>query len=293
MFEELSLHILDVAMNSIAAQARTVQIVIGEYTGRDQLSIRIQDDGRGMDAAALQRVLANLTTTKSSRKKNIGLGLALLRQTAEMCDGKFEVRSTPDRGTTVTASMKWSHVDRPPLGDLNGTVLALCAANPVVDVQLHYLSDTEISISAPKNRQQKKSQAPKAFGARRKQIMNLEELKKLKEKAQRQVALREGNKKYRVVVSMGTSGIAAGARDVMKTMLDEIEKRGLEDVEVRVTGEVGLEDVEPVVRVEEAGGEKTTYARLDAEKARKIVAEHLEKGKKVDKLAVGKEKKPE
>jgi len=123
--------------------------------------------------------------------------------------------------------------------------------------------------------------------------MNLEELKKLKEKAQRQVALREGNKKFRVVVSMGTSGIAAGAREVMKTMLDEIEKRGLEDIEVRVTGEVGLEDIEPVVRVEEASGEKTTYARLDAEKAKKIVAEHLEKGKKVDNLAVGKEKKPE
>jgi NADP-reducing hydrogenase subunit HndB len=123
--------------------------------------------------------------------------------------------------------------------------------------------------------------------------MNLEDLKKLKEKAQQQVALREGGKKYRVVVSMGTSGIAAGARDVMKTMLEEIEKRGLDDVEVRVTGELGLEDVEPVIRVEEAGGEKTVYAHLDAEKARKIVAEHLEKGKKVDKLAVGKEKKPE
>jgi NADP-reducing hydrogenase subunit HndB len=123
--------------------------------------------------------------------------------------------------------------------------------------------------------------------------MNLEELKKLKEKAQRQVALREGSKKFRVVVSMGTSGIAAGAREVMKTMLDEIEKRGLDDVEVRVSGEVGLEDVEPVVRIEEASGEKTTYARLDAEKARKIVAEHLVKGKKVVKLAVGKEMKPE
>lgn len=123
--------------------------------------------------------------------------------------------------------------------------------------------------------------------------MNLDELKKLKEKAQRRVALREGNKKYRVVFSMGTSGIAAGAREVMKTMLDEIEKRGLEDVEVRVTGEVGLEDVEPVVRIEEASGEKTTYAHLDAEKAKRIVAEHLEKGKKVDNLAVGKEKKPE
>ncbi len=123
--------------------------------------------------------------------------------------------------------------------------------------------------------------------------MNLEQLKKLKEKAQQQVALREGGKKYRVVVSMGTSGIAAGAREVMKTMLDEIEKRGLEDVEVRVTGEHGLEDIEPVIQIEEAGGEKTTYAQLDAAKARQIVAEHLQQGKKVDNLAVGKAKKAE
>jgi (2Fe-2S) ferredoxin len=123
--------------------------------------------------------------------------------------------------------------------------------------------------------------------------MNLEQLKQLKEKAQKQIALREGGKKYRVVVSMGTSGIASGAREVMKTMLDEIEKRGLDDVEVHVTGEHGLEDIEPVVRVEEAGGEKTTYARLDTEKAKKIVAEHLQKGRKVDNLAVGKQKKTE
>jgi (2Fe-2S) ferredoxin len=123
--------------------------------------------------------------------------------------------------------------------------------------------------------------------------MNLEQLKQLKEKAQKQIALREGGKKYRVVVSMGTSGIASGAREVMKTMLDEIEKRGLDDVEVHVTGEPGLEDIEPVVRVEEAGGEKTTYAKLDPEKAKKIVAEHLQKGRKVDNLAVGKQKKTE
>ena len=120
--------------------------------------------------------------------------------------------------------------------------------------------------------------------------MNLEELKKLKERAQQLVALREGNKKYRVVISMGTSGIAAGARDVMKTMLDELEKRGIDDVEVRATGEIGLEDVEPVIRVEEASGEKTTYAHVNAEKVKKIVAEHLEQGKKVDSLAVGKVK---
>ena len=123
--------------------------------------------------------------------------------------------------------------------------------------------------------------------------MNLEQLKKLKDKAQQQVALREGGKKYRVVVSMGTSGIAAGAREVMKTMLDEIEKRGLDDVEVRVTGEHGLEDIEPVITVEEKGGQRTTYAQLDAEKAKKIVSEHLQKGRKVDNLVVGKESKRE
>ena len=143
MFEELSLHILDIGMNSLAARARTVQIMVAERVGQDLLTLRIQDDGRGMDEATLQRVLAAPVSTKRTRKKGIGLGLALLRQTAEMCDGKFEVRSTVRMGTTVTASMKLSHVDRPPLGDLNTTILALCAANPAIDVQLHYLSDTE------------------------------------------------------------------------------------------------------------------------------------------------------
>ena len=143
MFEELSLHILDIAMNSITAQARTVQILIGEHARRDTLTIRIQDNGHGMDADTLHRVLADLATHKRSRKKDIGLGLALLRQTAEMCGGEFNVRSTPGMGTTVTVSMKLSHVDRPPLGDLNATILALCAANPAVDVQLHCLSDKE------------------------------------------------------------------------------------------------------------------------------------------------------
>src|ERR1700690_3496343 len=123
--------------------------------------------------------------------------------------------------------------------------------------------------------------------------MDLNELKKLKEKAQRQVSLREGNKKYRVVFSMGTSGIAAGAREVMTTMLDEIDKRGIEDVEIAVTGEIGLVDAEPVIRVEQSSGEKVTYAKVSPESARKIVAEHLEKGKVVKGLAVGKAKEAE
>jgi anti-sigma regulatory factor (Ser/Thr protein kinase) len=165
MFEELSLHILDIAMNSLAAGARTVRITVGEHARRDRLSLRIQDDGRGMDAATLKRVLAAPVSTKRRRKKAIGLGLALLRQTAEMCGGKLRVRSTPRNGTTVAVSMKLSHVDRPPLGDLNATILALCAANPVVDVQLHYANDEkefDFSSKEPTEQDAGRARAPSA-----------------------------------------------------------------------------------------------------------------------------------
>ncbi|MGB7767385.1 MAG: ATP-binding protein [Verrucomicrobiia bacterium] len=166
MFEELSLHILDIAMNSLTAGARTVQIMVAEHARRDQLTIRIQDDGHGMDEATLVRVLAAPVSTKRHRKKAIGLGLALLRQTAEMCGGEFHVRSAPGVGTTVTASMRLSHVDRPPLGDLNATILALCAANPAVDVQLHYLGDTErFHFSSKKLAEKKSISRPGSLGS--------------------------------------------------------------------------------------------------------------------------------
>lgn len=141
MFEELSLHILDIAMNSLAAGAGRVEVAVVESQRHDFLIVRVRDNGRGMTPAALRRVLDQRTTTKRSRKKNIGLGLALLRQTSEMCDGRFDVRSAPGKGTSVTASMRLSHVDRPPLGDLQATILTLCAANPDVDVRLHYKTD--------------------------------------------------------------------------------------------------------------------------------------------------------
>jgi hypothetical protein len=140
MLEELSLHILDIGMNSLAAGAKNLEVVVIENTSRDWFIIRIRDDGQGMDATTLSQVLGRNVTSKKGRKKPIGLGLAFLRQTSEMCGGSFHVRSVPGRGTTVTASMRLSHIDRPPLGDLNATILALCA-HPGVDVQLHYRSN--------------------------------------------------------------------------------------------------------------------------------------------------------
>lgn len=143
MFEELSLHILDIGMNSLAAGATVIQIVVYENRKHDLLLVRVRDNGRGMDPATLDAVVHRNRTTKTGRKKMIGLGLALLRQTAEMCGGHFHVRSRPGKGTSVTASMRLSHVDRPPLGDLSATLLALCAANPNADVQLYYRANGE------------------------------------------------------------------------------------------------------------------------------------------------------
>ncbi|HUJ09419.1 MAG TPA: ATP-binding protein [Verrucomicrobiae bacterium] len=141
MFDQLSLNILDIGMNSLAAGANAIQIAVIESVRRDWLIIRIRDNGRGMNSATLKRVLGRNFTTKTGRKKPIGLGLALLRQSSEMCGGTFHIRSAPSEGTSITASMRLSHVDRPPLGDLNGTILALCASNKTVDVRLHYRSD--------------------------------------------------------------------------------------------------------------------------------------------------------
>ena len=122
--------------------------------------------------------------------------------------------------------------------------------------------------------------------------MNIEELHKLRERAQRHLALRGVKRKYRVVISMGTSAIAAGAREVMTTVFDELDKRGVDNVEVTISGGSGLIDAEPVICVEDKSGEKVTYAKVNPTGARKIVAEHLVGGKVVDGLAVGKIKEP-
>ncbi len=141
MFEELALHVLDIGMNAIAAKATRIEITILESARHDRLMIRVVDNGVGMDETTLQRVLSKNWSTKKTRKKSIGLGLAMLRQTAEMCGGGFKIVSAPGKGTKILACMQRSHIDRPPIGDLSATLLALCAAAPNVDIRLRYRTD--------------------------------------------------------------------------------------------------------------------------------------------------------
>ena len=111
--------------------------------------------------------------------------------------------------------------------------------------------------------------------------MKLEELRKIRERASKDLSLRKGDARVKVIVGMGTSGIAAGARDVMSAFLDEIGKRSLSDVLVTQTGERGLASSEPVVEVHITDQPVVVYGSMTAEKARRVVAEHIVNGNTV------------
>lgn len=113
-------------------------------------------------------------------------------------------------------------------------------------------------------------------------MKSLAELRAIKEKMKDKVVIREGGEEIRVVVGMATCGIAAGARPVLNTLVEEVENLGLAGkVTVSQTGCIGICQFEPVVEVFEAGKEKVTYVKVDAEKAKKIAKEHLKEGKVV------------
>ena len=120
-------------------------------------------------------------------------------------------------------------------------------------------------------------------------MKSLEELLAIKEKAQAQLAARDadGNDGIRGVVGMATCGIAAGARPVLKALVDEVAKRNVQHVSVTQTGCIGMCQYEPIVEIFEPGKEKVTYVQMTAEKAQKVVAEHLVNGKPVVEYTVG------
>jgi (2Fe-2S) ferredoxin len=116
--------------------------------------------------------------------------------------------------------------------------------------------------------------------------MKLEDLKKIREKSEKDMAIREGKARIKVVVGMGTSGIAAGARETLKAFLDEVEKRQLKDVLITQAGERGLSSSEPVVSIYEEGKPVVVYGLVTAEVAHQIVAEHLVNGNPVSQYIV-------
>jgi hypothetical protein len=139
--EDLSLHILDVAENSTAAGASLIEIMILEDAAADRLEIRIKDNGRGMDALMAAAATHPFVTTRTTRR--VGLGLPLLKMAAEETGGELTLVSEPGVGTEVTAWFQHGHIDRKPLGDLAGTMVALILGNPQVEFVYTHVRDGE------------------------------------------------------------------------------------------------------------------------------------------------------
>lgn len=127
---DLALHLLDIAENSVNAEASRVDILVDEDPAADRLRLTVIDNGHGMDAATATRALDPFVTTRTTRR--VGLGLSFLKEAAEAANGHLSISSRPACGTRLEATFQRSHIDRLPLGDLVGTVLALEVGYPAI-----------------------------------------------------------------------------------------------------------------------------------------------------------------
>jgi anti-sigma regulatory factor (Ser/Thr protein kinase) len=135
--EDLSLHVLDIAENSIEAGATKVNILITESPEKDLLQIEVADNGKGMNRDVLARVADPFFTTRK-KKKSFGLGIPLLKQSAEESGGGLSINSKPGKGTVLKASFKLSHVDLKPTGDMGSTIATLIAGHPEIEYSFSY-----------------------------------------------------------------------------------------------------------------------------------------------------------
>ena len=117
-------------------------------------------------------------------------------------------------------------------------------------------------------------------------INNLEELKKLREKSITDTAARKEGK-FRVIIGLGTCGIAAGGRKIMEAAMEEISKRGLKDVSVETTGCIGMCQNEPLMDIVRPGEPRVTYGTLKPEDVPRIIADHLVNGNVVEEKGIG------
>lgn len=142
---ELSLNVLDIAQNSIVAGASLITLEVLEDAAADRLTLAVSDNGRGMTPEQVERVRDPFYTTRTTRR--VGMGIPLFRMAAEATGGSLAIVSSPGQGTAVTAVFTLSHIDRLPLGDIDGTVSALIRLNPSLDfVYRHEVDAREFTL---------------------------------------------------------------------------------------------------------------------------------------------------
>lgn len=138
---EISLHLMDIIQNSIAAKASLVEIAIYENINEDILKFIIKDNGCGMDKELLEKVKDPFTTSRKTRR--VGLGISLFEAACERCEGKLTIDSKLNKGTVIEAEMKYSHIDRAPIGKMDDTIVSLLFTPDIEIVYKHKVNDRE------------------------------------------------------------------------------------------------------------------------------------------------------
>ncbi len=142
--QDLSLHLLDIVQNSIRAQANKISICIEERPSKDELKMYVEDNGNGMSKEFAEHIVDPFVTSRTLRR--VGLGIPLLKQNCESCDGKLEIISEPNKGTIINATMRYHHIDRVPLGDIVSTLVILIQSNPQIEFIYTYQYEEECFI---------------------------------------------------------------------------------------------------------------------------------------------------
>ncbi len=138
---DISMHILDIIGNSVRAKAQLIEVSVVENSMDDTFIITIADDGCGMDAKTIESALDPFFTSRKTRK--VGLGIPLLQQNTQLTGGGLNIESELGKGTKLVATFSRTHIDRPPLGDISGTVSLMVSGNPNVDFIYHHKLDDE------------------------------------------------------------------------------------------------------------------------------------------------------
>lgn len=128
--QDLSLHILDIVENAVRAEAKNIKIEVFQEENKHQLTVRIKDDGKGMDENMLKKVLDPFFTTKY--KKRVGLGLSLFAQAVQQTEGELKIDSQAAKGTQITAVFNLSHPDMKPMGNILESLASMITAYPAI-----------------------------------------------------------------------------------------------------------------------------------------------------------------
>lgn len=297
--DDLSLHILDIVQNSLAAAATLVKIYVQVSYCTNIVSIRVVDNGSGMTKEQSDKAVSTNYTT---RKDGLGgRGLCLLKSTAEAAGGELKLTSKVMFGTRVNAKFNLLAPQLKPLGSLAQLFVTLVQSEEKCDYVLsyseeqnsfivdsreinnllgeeyilshkilefieEYINENIDAIKRQNNTQHKKEQTMKS----------LAELTALRDEMKNKMGIRhDDHENIKIIVGMATGGIAAGAKHVLASFVKEVSEQELTNVTVTQSGQMVVLGCEPLVEVKIAGKTPVTYINVSPDMAKKIVSDHI------------------